>query len=68
MITDAITLFGQAQFNLSLHRRYMIRPYLKKKYSNLCSFNTPVASLLFGDDVQKEIKKSDTSLSLAKEQ
>ena len=35
MISDAITLLGQTQFNLSLRRRYMIRPNLKKKYSNL---------------------------------
>ena len=67
LISDAITMFGQAQFNLSLRRRYMIRPHLKKKYSNLCSLNTPVTSFLFGDDVHKEIKKCDTSLSIAKD-
>lgn len=57
MIADALTLFGQAQYNLSLRRRYMIRPQLKKKYSNLCNINTPITTSLFGDDVQKEIKK-----------
>ena len=31
-ISDAITLLGHAQFNISIRRRYMIRPYLKKKY------------------------------------
>ena len=30
LLSDSITLLGQAQFNLSLRRRYMIRPYLKK--------------------------------------
>ena len=39
----------------------MIRPHLKKKYSTLCNLNTPVTSFLFGVDVQKEIKKCDTS-------
>lgn len=68
LISDAIILLGQAQFNLSLRRRYMIRPFLKKKYSNLCSLNTPVTCSLFGDDVQKEIKKCDTSMTVAKDQ
>lgn len=67
MIADALTLFGQAQYNLSLRRRYMIRPQLKKKYSNLCNINTPITSSLFGDDVQKEIKKCDTSQTVAKD-
>ena len=56
-ISDAITLLGQAQFNLSLRKRYTIRHYLKKKYSNLYSLTTPVTSFSFGDDVQKEIKE-----------
>ena len=67
LISDSITLLGQAQFNLSLRRRYMVRPYLKKKYSNLCNINTPITTLLFGDDVQKEIKKCDTGMSVTKE-
>ena len=68
MFSDSITLFGQAQYNLSIRQRYMIRPFLKKKYSNLCNLNTPITTSLFGDDVQKEIKKCDTSLSVAKDQ
>lgn len=67
MIADALTLFGQAQYNLSLRRRYMIRPQLKKKYSNLCNINTPITTSLFGDDVQKEIKKCDTSQTVTKD-
>ena len=67
-ISDAIPLFGYAQFNFSLRVRYMNRPHLKMKYSNLCSLNIPVTSFLFGDDVQKEIKKCDTSMSIAKDQ
>ena len=68
LLSDSITLLGQAQFNLSLRRRYIIRPYLKKKYANLCNINTPITSFLFGDDVQKEIRKCDTSMSVTKEQ
>ncbi|MCG8046246.1 MAG: DUF5320 domain-containing protein [Candidatus Thiodiazotropha taylori] len=67
MISDSITLLGQAQYNISLRRRYMIRPHLKKKYAALCNIATPISSMLFGDDLNKEIKKCDTSISVAKE-
>ena len=46
----------------------MIRPYLKKKYANLCNIHTLITSFLFGDDVQREIKKCDTSMSVTREQ
>ena len=68
LISDSITLLGQAQFNLSLRRRYMIRPSLKKKYANLCNINTPISTFLFGDDVHKEIKKCDTGMSITRDQ
>ena len=66
-ISDAITLMGQVQYNISLRRRYMLRPHLKKKYSSLCNLNTPISSLLFGDDVAQEIKKCETGLRLRRD-
>ena len=66
-ISDAITLLGQAQFNISIRRRYMIRPYLKKKYSPLCNITTPITNQLFGDDLSKEMKKCETSVSVARD-
>ena len=67
LITNIITLMGQVQFNLSLRRRYMIRPQLKKKYSNLCNINMPITTNLFGDDIARDIKNCDTGISVAKE-
>ena len=64
-ISDALTMFGQVQYQLSLRRRYIIRPNLKKKYKNICSRSTPITSQLFGDDIGREIKNCDTGLSLA---
>lgn len=64
-ISDAITMFGQVQYQLSLRRRYIIRPNLKKKYKNICSQSTPITSKLFGDDIGREIKNCDTGISLA---
>ena len=62
MLSDVLTLMGQIQFNLSLRRRYLIRPNLKKKYSNLCNINVPITTSLFGDDVLKEIKNCETGV------
>ena len=57
LFSDVITLIGQVQYNLSLRRRYMIKPHLKKKYQNLCHISMPVSSKLFGDDITKDVKK-----------
>lgn len=68
MIADALTLMGQVQFNLSVRRRYLIRPNLKKKYFGLCNISTPVTTKLFGDDVSKDIKNCDSVTYLGKDQ
>lgn len=68
LVSDSMVLLGQAQFNLSVRRRYMIRPFIKKRYASLCNIATPVTSKLFGDDLNKEIKKCDTSISVARDQ
>ena len=60
LFSDVITLMGQVQYNLSLRRRYMIKPHLKKKYHNLCNISMPISTKLFGDDVTKDIKNCDT--------
>ena len=55
-VSDAITLLGQAQLNISLRRRYMNRPFLKKKYSAFCNIATPIRTQLFGDDLNNDTK------------
>jgi hypothetical protein len=67
ILTDLISLTGQVQFNLSLRRRYQCRPFLNKKYTNLCNINVPITTKLFGDDLAKEVKNCDVGFSLAKE-
>lgn len=59
LFSDLITIFGQIQYNLSLRRRYFVRPYLKNKYSSLCNMSTPITTKLFGDDISKEVKSCD---------
>ena len=34
---DAIALSGHANFQLSLRRQEMLKPFLKKEYASLCS-------------------------------
>ena len=63
---NALTILGQVQFNLSVRRHYMLRPYLKNHYSGLCSINTPITANLFRDDVSKEIKKCKVSVKVGK--
>ncbi|KAH3718290.1 hypothetical protein DPMN_061092 [Dreissena polymorpha] len=67
LISDIMTIMGQVQYNLSLRRRYLIRPNINERYSNLCNFNAPVSSMLFGDNIGKEIKNCDNGVSLGKD-
>ena len=68
LLSDALTLLGQVQYNLSVRRRYIIRPNLKKKYTSLCNISTPISNQLFGDDIAKEIKNCDSMYGLGKDQ
>lgn len=66
LIADSLTMLGQVQFNMSVRRRYLLRPFLKQKYSGICNINTPITTYLFGDDVTKELKKCETSVRVGK--
>ena len=58
-ISEILTLMGQVQFNLSLRRRYLMKPDLKGQFQALCNMKTPISTMLYGDDIQKEIKLED---------
>ena len=65
-ISEILTIFGQVQFNLSLRRRYLMKPFVKSQLSALCNMKTPISTYLFGDDLQKEIKKCETAVKIGK--
>lgn len=67
LISDTLTIMGQIQYNLSIRRRYLIRPCLKRKYSSLCQVSMPITTKLFGDDISKEVKSCESISSLGKE-
>ena len=59
---DALALLGHACHDLSVRRRFAIRPHLPKHLRGLCGDNIPVTSNLFGDNLAtaiKEIKELD---------
>ena len=66
-ISDILTLIGQVQYNLSVRRRYNIRPNLKKKYHSLCNISMPITTQLFGDDISKEIKSCDSLANVGRD-
>ena len=68
LLSDSLTLLGQVQFQLSVRRRYFIRPNLRNKYSGLCNISTPISDKLFGDDITKDIKSYDSLSGLGKDQ
>ena len=55
-VADAMAMLGHINTDLSLLRRELMRPTLHADYRNLCNLDHPVTSLLFGDDLQKEMK------------
>lgn len=68
LVSDSLTILGQVQYQLSVRRRYMIRPNLKKKYQSLCNISTPISTKLFGDDIAKDIKNCDSMAFLGRDQ
>ncbi|CAH3179147.1 unnamed protein product [Porites evermanni] len=53
--TDVIALLGHTNYELSLCPREAVKPNLNKEYGSLCSSQTPVTTLLFGDELQAQL-------------
>lgn len=58
---DALALLGNLHIDLSLHRRELIKPHLKREYGALCSTRTPITNFLFGDDLQGQLSSITAS-------
>ena len=58
---DALALLGNLHIDLSLRRRELIKPHLKRDYGALCSTRTPITEFLFGDDLQGQLSSITAS-------
>ncbi|ESP01014.1 hypothetical protein LOTGIDRAFT_172849 [Lottia gigantea] len=65
-LTDAVSMLGHANYDISLRRREYLRPYIQDDYKPLCGHMVPVTKLLFGDDLQKEMKEVRETNLIAK--
>ncbi|XP_065069964.1 uncharacterized protein LOC135694977 [Rhopilema esculentum] len=55
-LIEATALLGYSNYEMSLIRRHKLKPAIKKEYADLCSSSAPVTSLLFGDDLNKQLE------------
>ncbi|XP_070186207.1 uncharacterized protein [Littorina saxatilis] len=57
--SDALAMLGHAGRELSLRRRYALRPHLPKHMIGLCSDSVPISSQqLFGDNLSNSLKEA----------
>jgi len=63
-LTDALVMMGHVNYDLSLVRRDRMRPNLSSDYQDLCNNDNQVTTLLFGDDIHKEMKECKESKKL----
>ena len=59
--TDALGLLGHCNKVTNMHRREMHRPDLNYQYQHLASSSAPFTSLLYGDDVSKNVSDIDSA-------
>lgn len=56
-VANAITLACNSMYETNVRRRYVLRPYVHKKFQKLCSDSTPIEEkTLFPSDVTKRMK------------
>ena len=64
-LLEATALLGHSHYEMSLIRRQKLKSSIKKEYADLCSSSAPVTSLLFGDDLNKQLEDLKKGASLA---
>lgn len=61
-LMDGVLMLANANQELNLRRRELMRPQLNSSYRHLCNPSNPITSELFGDDLPKAVKDiSDTN-------
>ena len=58
LVSEALTLTCYSMYELNVRRRYILRPYVHKRFQQLCSASTPIEEkTLFPNDVTKRMKE-----------
>ena len=65
--TDALAMLGHIHIELLTCHWELIKSNLNKEYSSLCSPQTPITELLFGDDLQLKWLASRQSIKLVRQ-
>lgn len=61
-LMDGVLMLANANQELNLRRRELMRPQLNSSYRHLCNPSNPITGELFGDDLPKAVKDiSDTN-------
>ena len=63
-LVDSSALLGHVNRELSERRRAMIKPFLKQEYKDLCSEETQITKLIFGDEFNQQIADLKKSSSI----
>ena len=53
---DALSLLTHVNYELNMQRKQLMKPDIGRDYASLCSPHVPFTDLLFGDDLQKQLK------------
>jgi hypothetical protein len=56
LLAESLSTLAFTAYDLSLKRRFLLRPELNKKYFAICGSETPVTKQLFGDDLTAAVK------------
>lgn len=54
-VSKAMTILCNAHFELSVKRKVMLKPYIDKKFHQLCNKNEEIGVNLFGDEIGKKL-------------
>ncbi|MES9879444.1 MAG: hypothetical protein ABW185_01005 [Sedimenticola sp.] len=61
LATDSLQLLAYTHRDISNVRRKFLKPAVAPKYKRLCASHIPLTSLLFGDDLDKQLKAINDS-------
>ena len=60
-LLDAVSILGQANYELNLRRRELIKPDLNQQFGGLYTTQVPITGLLFGDNVTDRLSQGIAS-------